>query len=318
MTRIDIVSGFLGAGKTTWIKKWISTENYQKYYPKTLILENEFGEVALDGPILSPSNVTIKELTSGCICCSISGDFKEAILSCIEEMQPDRIIIEPSGVAKLSEVIEACKFLARSQTIVFGQAITIVDATQFQLFLENFGEFYEDQIVKAHHLLLSKTETLSDEELKEIIKAVKTLNPVAHLIHQNWNGLDNDQTFGLMELDFSLFELGDVFQIIKPDHAHHHANEVFNNFGLMGLSPIGLHDLKEGFALLKNSPQGRGIIRGKGLFNLLDGTCIKMDWVGTDLCFATWEGSSDSRFCLIGSQMNLDDLNAYFKNWPLI
>lgn len=312
MTRIDIISGFLGAGKTTWIKRWISTETYLSLYPQTAILENEFGEIAIDGSLLEDSSVQISELSSGCICCSISGDFKTALTQLIEQNHFDRIIIEPSGVAKLSEVIDACKSVARSGLATFGQALAVVDAEQFELFLENFGEFYKDQIQSAHQILLSKVESVSAENLISLQALIRQLNARAQILALPWHELGDNELIAFMDLDFELFEAGDFFQILKPVHDHEHRSNTFETFGLTHLGPMGKHELIASITQLKESELGKTIIRGKGLFLLTDGTGLKLDWVGSELQFAPWQAPKDSRFCLIGRELDKASLNQYF------
>lgn len=316
MTRIDLISGFLGAGKTTWIKKWISSAHYQSLYPHTVILENEFGEVSIDGLLLENTSVEIKEMAFGCICCSISGDFKEALLQLIETQNPQRIIIEPSGVAKLSEVIEACKALGRSGHIEFGQALTIIDASQCTLFLENFADFYENQIKHGHQLILSKTETCSPREIESLLQLLRSLNSQASILSKPWSLIDDNEILALMDLDFELFEAGDFFQILQPAHHHHGDSQAFTSFGRTGLEVISEASLRTCFETLKSSAHGKDIVRGKGLFALSDGRGLKMDWVGSQLTFTDWECPSDSRFCLIGSRLQEAVLNEWFSTWP--
>lgn len=314
MTRIDIISGFLGAGKTTWIKRWISADQYLSLYPKTAILENEFGEISIDGSLLEDNAIQIKELASGCICCSISGDFKSALSQLINESHVDRIIIEPSGVAKLSEVIDACKSLARSGLVTFGQSMTVVDAEQFDLFLENFGEFYKDQIQSAHQILLSKVESLSPADLEEIQATIRQLNPRAQILSMPWHELNDNELVAFMDLDFELFEAGDFFQMLKPAHNHVHSSNAFTTYGLTQLKPMDRERLAASFTELKDSLLGKTVIRGKGLFLLTDGSGLKLDWVGSELHFTPWDAPKDSRFCLIGSEFDQEGLDHFFAS----
>ena len=188
MTKIDIFSGFLGAGKTTLIKKLLS-EVYQG--EKLVLIENEFGEISIDGGFLKESGVQISEMSSGCICCSLVGDFNQALKDVVAQYQPDRVLIEPSGVGKLSDVIVAVKnAVAESEgTMVLGSAVAVVDASKVKVYMKNFGEFYNNQVESAGTLILSRTQKLSDEKLHAAVEMLRKKNPDAAILTTPWDEL---------------------------------------------------------------------------------------------------------------------------------
>ncbi len=189
MTKIDIYSGFLGAGKTTLIKKLV-----KEAYPgqKIVIIENEFGEIGIDGGFLQDAGVEIREMNSGCICCSLTGDFKEALKLVLADIKPDRIVIEPSGVGKLSEVAAAV-MATGSDELELGGLTTVVDAAKCKMYLKNFGEFFDDQLESAHCIVLSRTGKLSETKIAEAVELIRQHNAKAQIITADWDQLDGKQ-----------------------------------------------------------------------------------------------------------------------------
>ena len=216
MTRIDIFSGFLGAGKTTLIKKLIQ-EAYQGQ--KLVLIENEFGDIAIDGGFLKESGIQITEMNSGCICCSLVGDFGKALNQVITDFAPERILIEPSGVGKLSDVIAAVK-KSESDTVKLGSFTTVVDATSCDIYLENFGEFYLNQIVTASCLVLSRTDEMSDEEVADVVAMLRQHNPNATMITTPWDQLTGEQMLQAIEQTQTLAQ--ELAQMQHDAHEHHH------------------------------------------------------------------------------------------------
>ena len=189
MSKIDIISGFLGAGKTTLIKKLIA-EAYQN--EKIVLIENEFGEIGIDGTFLKDSGVTINEMNSGCICCSLVGDFETSLKEVLDTYHPDRVIIEPSGVGKLSDVIKAVSTI-NSDEMELDNFITVVDAKKCRMYTKNFGEFYNNQVEHASLIVLSRSQDLTEFQLKECLDILKGLNDHSPIITTAWdklNGLD--------------------------------------------------------------------------------------------------------------------------------
>ena len=195
MTKIDIYSGFLGAGKTTLIKKLVK-EAYAGQ--KIMIIENEFGEIGIDGGFLQDAGVQVREMNSGCICCSLTGDFKTALKMALEEYSPDRIVIEPSGVGKLSEVAAAV-MATGDERLELGGLTTIVDASKCKLYLKNFGEFFKDQVGSAHTIVLSRTGKLSAAKVEEAVALLKALNDKAQMITADWDELDGKDMLAIID-----------------------------------------------------------------------------------------------------------------------
>ncbi len=219
MTKIDIFSGFLGAGKTTLIKKLIS-EAYKG--EKLVLIENEFGETGIDGGFLKESGIQINEMNSGCICCSLVGDFTEALSKVLDEYQPDRILIEPSGVGKLSDVIKAVSGAGNGKAHL-GSAVTVVDANKCKMYIKNFGEFFIDQVENAKTVILSRTAGISEEKLEKCLELLREHNKDAVIITTDWNELDGKQILEAMENTKTLEkELEEMAHEHKHHHEHHH------------------------------------------------------------------------------------------------
>ena len=215
MTTIDIFSGFLGAGKTTLIRKLIA-EAYAG--EKLVLIENEFGEIAIDGGFLKDAGVEITEMNSGCICCTLVGDFTKALKKVIEDYAPDRILIEPSGVGKLSDVTRAVE---RVEGAVVGTRTTVVDAGKAKMYMRNFGEFFNDQVANADLIVLSRTDTASEEKVVAASELLRGLNPNAKLITTPWDKLSGAQIREAMEHD----ALHEEMEQLKAEHHHHHDHD---------------------------------------------------------------------------------------------
>ncbi len=221
MAKIDIISGFLGAGKTTLIKKLIS-EAFQG--EKLVIIENEFGEIGIDGGFLKESGIQITEMNSGCICCSLVGDFSEALKEVLAKYSPDRVIIEPSGVGKLSDVIKAVKNTGSSVEI--NSTAVVVDASKCKMYMKNYGEFYNNQIEYAGTIILSRTQKISDEKLDTCLKMIHEKNSEASIITTPWDDIDGKKILEAMEkvnsLEKELLEEHHHHEDGEECHHHHH------------------------------------------------------------------------------------------------
>ncbi len=218
MTTIDIYSGFLGAGKTTLIKKMIK-EAYTG--EKIVLIENEFGEIGIDGGFMQEAGIQINEMNSGCICCSLVGDFSKALQQVITEYQPDRILIEPSGVGKLSDVIAAVQRSVGGD-VQLGCFVTVADATKCKVYLKNFGEFYSNQIETASAIILSRTSTISEDKLDTAVSLLREHNKEAAIITTPWEELTGAQILEAMRHQNSLTE--ELAEMIEHEH-HHHDDE---------------------------------------------------------------------------------------------
>ncbi|MFT8350673.1 GTP-binding protein [Clostridium saccharoperbutylacetonicum] len=219
MTKIDIISGFLGAGKTTLIKKLIE-EAFKG--EKLMLIENEFGEIGIDGGFLNNSGVEITEMNSGCICCSLVGDFGVALKEALDKYSPERIIIEPSGVGKLSDVIKAVENIKYEAPIKLNSFTAVVDAIKCKMYMDNFGEFFNNQIENANTIVLSRTQKLTQEKLELCVAQIREHNKEAAVITTNWDEIDGKLILAAMERENS-FEK----ELLKEaeEHHHHHDDE---------------------------------------------------------------------------------------------
>ena len=221
MTKIDIFSGFLGAGKTTLIKKLIA-EGYKN--EKLVLIENEFGEISVDGGFLKEAGIEITEMNSGCICCSLVGDFNEALKQVIAEFHPDRILIEPSGVGKLSDVIKAVQGVAvEDDSIMLNGFTTVVDASKAKMYMKNFGEFFANQIENAACIILSRTAGIKDDKLKTALQIIREANPEAVVITTPWEQLSGETLLRAIEIKSTLKDTlaGMLHEAHHHDHDEH-------------------------------------------------------------------------------------------------
>ena len=223
MTNIDIFSGFLGAGKTTLIKKLIK-ESFAGQ--KVVLIENEFGEIGIDGGFLKESGIQINELNAGCICCSLVGDFRTALQQVVEQYHPDRIVIEPSGVGKLSDVTRAVEGVAEHLDVQLNSFVTVADVNKVKMYMKNFGEFYDDQISHASCILLSRTQTASEEKIAAAVAMLREKNPTATIVTTAWDELTGEQILKAMSTkdDFKA-ELIAMAAKANEEHAHEDEEE---------------------------------------------------------------------------------------------
>ena len=224
MTKVDIISGFLGAGKTTLIAKLLKEGLAGE---QVVLIENEFGEIGIDGGFLKESGVEIREMNSGCICCSLVGDFGTSLKEVVEKYHPDRIIIEPSGVGKLSDVIKAVKDLHIENEIRLNSASTVADASKVKVYMKNFGEFFNNQIEHAGTIILSRTQNVSEAKLKTDIELIRSLNKDAHIITTPWDDIDGKQILDAMEnvTNLELEMLAEAAAKVAEEHEHHHHHD---------------------------------------------------------------------------------------------
>ena len=220
MTEITIISGFLGAGKTTLIKKLLE-EAFQG--EKIVLIENEFGEIGIDGGFLKDAGIQVNEMNSGCICCSLVGDFGTALKEVLDTYAPDRILIEPSGVGKLSDVVKAVENVAGSMDVRIDSAIVVVDGKKCKMYMKNFGEFFNNQVEHAGTIVLSRTQSMTEEKLQETAALLREHNPKATMITTPWDDLDGKQILDAMhhaELDMT-----DTHEHHAHDHEEHEHDE---------------------------------------------------------------------------------------------
>ncbi len=340
MTKIDIFSGFLGAGKTTLIKKLL-TEAYKG--EQVVLIENEFGEIGIDGGFLKEAGIEIREMNSGCICCSLVGDFGEALKEVIEKYHPDRIIIEPSGVGKLSDVIKAVQKVEDAVDIKLNSFTTIVDVTKCKMYMKNFGEFFSNQIEYAGTIILSRTDTekATEEKIVQAVEIIRSLNKKAAVITTPVEKLAGEKILDIMENNRSL-EKELMEEETCPvcgghhhdhdhhhhhdheecgcghdhhhdhEHHHHHADEVFTSWGRETVKTYTQDEIKNILDTLSNDESYGMILRAKGMVEGKDGQWIYFDMVPGEADIR--EGSADytGRICVIGSKIQEDKLAELF------
>ena len=215
MAKVDIFSGFLGAGKTTLIKKLVE-EAYKG--EQVVLIENEFGEIGIDGGFLKDSGIQINEMNAGCICCSLVGDFSDSLQQVLEQFHPDRILIEPSGVGKLSDIVEAVEGLNNPELQLNGFT-TVVDAKKAKVYMKNFGEFYNNQVEHASAIILSHTKDMAEEKLKAVVELLRSHNDHATIITTDWDQLEGSQILAAMENRDTLQQ---AIELLEKEHEEHH------------------------------------------------------------------------------------------------
>ena len=341
MTKIDIVSGFLGAGKTTFIKRVLETVKNEK----TVLIENEFGEVGIDGGFLEDSGIEIKEMNSGCICCSLVGDFTSNLQEILEKYEPERVIIEPSGVGKLSDVMKAVELVESKLSIEPGKSVTVVDASKCKMYAKNFGEFFNNQIQYADIIVLSRTDITDDKKQANAIEIVRQINPGAKIITTPLKELDNDQIFEILEKDTDLakqmieeaknnhHEHGhhhdhdktcgcgheghehhhDHEEACGCGHHHHHADEVFESWGKEQIAKLGRQKLEDILEKLSESSEYGVVLRAKGMLELDDNTWAYFDLVPGEVELREGRPCYTSKACVIGANLDKAKLEELFK-----
>ena len=351
MTTIDIFSGFLGAGKTTLIRKLIA-EAYQG--EKLVLIENEFGEIAIDGGFLQDAGVEITEMNSGCICCTLVGDFTKALRKVMEDYAPDRILIEPSGVGKLSDVAKAVE---RVEGAHIGAKVTVVDAGKAKMYMRNFGEFFNDQVASADLIVLSRTDTASEAKVLAAAELLKGLNEHAGLITTPWAQIDGrlireamDENGLKAEMERLAHETeehhhhhddedeehehhhhhhADGEECDDPacechhhhhddedgeheHHHHHHADEVFASWGMETPRKYTEAELREILSQLGDAVQYGIVLRAKGILDASDGEWLYFDYVPGEMEIRRGAAGVTGRFCVIGSHIREDALKELF------
>lgn len=316
--KVDIFSGFLGAGKTILIKKLISEKLSDE---NIVIIENEFGEVGIDGALLRKSNIEVKEITAGCICCTIAGDFKEAILEVISKYNPKRIIIEPSGVGKLSEILNVCKDKELKDRIELNMIITVVDVSKYNMYISNFAEFYSNQIINARTIMLTRTEKASADIIEKVIVAIKNLNSKANIITTPWNKLSAERIIiaaeqkskNSLEGEVNLLKKygGDFTLRTQPMSTNHHANEVFDTWGMETPKKFCKMNLKNILDKLQDSKLYGKILRAKGIIQTEE-EWIQFDYVPEEIQIKNTKPDYSGRLCIIGSNLNRNNIKKLF------
>ena len=344
MAKIDIFSGFLGAGKTTLIKKLIS-EAYKG--EKLVLIENEFGEISVDGGFLSDAGVEITEMSSGCICCSLVGDFAKALEQVKEQFHPDRILIEPSGVGKLSDVIRAVQDVGDAE-LVPGSFTTVVDATRAKMYMKNFGEFWCNQVENAGTIVLSRTKGMGEGKLAACVEMLREHNKSAVIVTTPWDELDGAQLREAMEREDTLsaelerlaHEAGEEHGECccghhhehehehdhehdhehechhDHDHEHHHhhghdADEVFSSWGAETARVFTEEEISSALEALDSLSCGQ-VVRAKG-YVPAEGGWIYFDYVPGERNVRRGGAAVTGRVCVIGAHLDADGLKELFR-----
>lgn len=309
-TKVDIISGFLGAGKTLLIKKLIK-ESFKR--ENIVIIENEFGEVGIDGAVLAKSNINIKEINSGCICCSVSGNFVQAIQEMCQKYNPQRIIIEPSGVGKLSEILTVIKGEELKNIIKPNMIITVVDATKFDMYVKNFSEFYKNQIVNGKTIILSRSQNLPKEELAQVMEKVNKLNNNSTIISTPWDEIKGekiihaaeeekqDRELKKVDLNKGRFKLGNSL-----------ASDVFQSIGMETPKIYSKDKLVSILKELKDEGKYGKVLRAKGILQENKTEWIQFDYVPDEMEIQKIEADYAGRLCIIGSNLNKQNLRKLF------
>ena len=307
MTRIDIISGFLGAGKTTLIKKLLGDALKGQ---QVVLIENEFGEIGIDGGFLKDAGIEIREMNSGCICCSLVGDFGAALKDVITKYHPDRIIIEPSGVGKLSDVIKAVDGVEKEAGVALNSATTVVDVMKCKMHLRNFGEFFENQVKSAGTIILSRTDKADTEKVEAAVKMLRELNPEAHIITTPVEVLGGKKVLDTME-----GAIINLAQVEEEEHHHHHhdhdADEVFTSWGVETAKKFSKADIEHALTELDTGNYGM-ILRSKGI---VDGGAD--GWLEFDYVPGEWEvrargADVGGKLVVIGSKLDEKAIAALF------
>ena len=341
MTKIDIFSGFLGAGKTTLIKKLIE-EAYKG--EKVVLIENEFGEIGIDGGFLKEAGVEINEMNSGCICCSLVGDFSEALKKVVADFNPERIIIEPSGVGKLSDVILAVEN-AELQDCTLNGFTTVVDANKCKMYIKNFGEFFINQVEHAATIILSHTGNASDDKIEKCVEMLREHNDKAVIVTTDWDKLTGKQLLEAIErkntLEAALKHLHEEDECPichghhhhhdhdeecechehhhehgeectcgchhdheHGHHHHHHADEVFTSMGRETTKKFTKAFIENALSALGDEEKFGIVLRAKGIVEAADGSWIHFDYVPGEPDVRSGSADVTGRLCVIGSKLN--------------
>lgn len=310
--KVDIFSGFLGAGKTMLIKKLLNEKVYDK---NTVIIENEFGEVGIDGDILKENNIEVKEINAGCICCQVSGDFGEAIFEVLNKYNPNNIIIEPSGVAKLSEILIILEGIKFQHKLEIRNIFTLIDIQNYNMYLTNFKEFYENQIKKANKIVLSRSQLVDDKKIKTTIDSLRKFNYKAEIIYKPWENLKGSDFFKINNIEDKK-----EMSMIKPNinkalkkQVNHTAKEVFESYPIHISRNVNIQEIQRKFEFIEISDKFGKIIRSKGIIEGTDGIYYQFDYVPNEFKSRKIKWSNKKVISIIGSELNKQELEELFK-----
>ena len=346
MTEVDIVSGFLGAGKTTFMKKLVAEAFSDE---KVVIVENEFGEIGIDSGFLKDTGIQVSEINGGCVCCTLVGDFTTNLHEVIKTLHPDRILVEPSGVAKLSDIEVAVLDVGKTEEIHIGALVTIVNALKAKKQMKAFGEFFKDQIEHATAVVLSRTQKMDEAKLEDTVKEIKALNPKAVVITTPWDDLNGKQIMDAITGKDNL----EVFELAEKHHAeeeaehhhhhhdhdhdehehehhdhdhdehdhdhdehhhhhHHHADDIFTTWGRETPHKFTKETIENALKTLANSEDYGYIVRSKGIDPTEDGTWHSSDLVDGEYEIRTGEPDVTGKLVVIGTDVKEDKVAELF------
>lgn len=351
MTKIDIISGFLGAGKTTLIKKLLEAKPEQE---KLILIENEFGEIGIDGGFLKDAGIAVKEMNSGCICCSLVGDFSVAMQQVMDTYHPDRIIIEPSGVGKLSDVMKALQDNNRDD-MVLNAIVSVVDGNKCKMYMKNFGEFYNDQVAFAKTIIVSRTQMLKPEKLAEVVHLLQAQNEQANLITTPWEELSAQQIISAIEQPNNFIEsLSETCPNCNHHHEehhhhdhnscscgnehhhehegcacehehhhdhegcscghehHHHADDIFTSWGMETVLTFDKVELEKKLKELANTDSFGTILRAKGILASPSNEWLYFDVVPGEVEIRIGIPDTIGKLCVIGADLQIAKIQQLF------
>ena len=343
MVKINVISGFLGAGKTTLIKKLLTGSLRNE---KVVLLENEYGEIGIDGGFMKDAGITVTELNAGCICCTLAGDFQAAVDQLIDTYHPDRILVEPTGVGKLSEILSAVeKAKTRHPDIEIGGSATVVDAGKCRMYMKNFGEFFLDQVKSASTVIFSRTQLLDADRVEKSRLLIAEAHPDARIITTPWDDMEPDFMLDVIEngkpLYFAPLEDDDDDDEDEDEHEHHHhhdheehehhhhdhehhhhhhhhgegehdADEVFGNIGLETAQRYEKDEIRAILAKLSDEEEYGRILRAKGILQNAAGEWFQFDYVPGEIVLRDGSADYTGRLCVIGADLNEKALTELF------
>ena len=348
MVKINVISGFLGAGKTTLIKKLFTGSLRNE---KVVLLENEYGEIGIDGGFMKDAGITVTELNAGCICCTLAGDFQAAVDQLIDTYHPDRILVEPTGVGKLSEILSAVeKAKTRHSEIEVGGSATVVDAGKCRMYMKNFGEFFLDQVKSASTVIFSRTQLLSPDRVEKSRQLIAEAHPDARIITTPWDDMEPDFILEVIENGKPIWfaPLEDDDDDEEDEHEHHHhdhdhdddehehhhhdhdhghehhhhhhhhgegehdADEVFGNIGLETAQRYEKDEIRDILSKLSDEEEYGRILRAKGILQNAAGEWFQFDYVSGEIDLRDGSADYTGRLCVIGADLNEKALTELF------
>ena len=348
MVKINVISGFLGAGKTTLIKKLLTGSLRNE---KVVLLENEYGEIGIDGGFMKDAGITVTELNAGCICCTLAGDFQAAVDQLIDTYHPDRILVEPTGVGKLSEILSAVeKAKTRHPEIEVGGSATVVDAGKCRMYMKNFGEFFLDQVKSASTVIFSRTQLLSPDRVEKSRQLIAEAHPDARIITTPWDDMEPDFILEVIENGKPIWfaPLEDDDDDEEDEHEHHHhdhdhdddehehhhhdhdhghehhhhhhhhgegehdADEVFGNIGLETAQRYEKDEIRDILSKLSDEEEYGRILRAKGILQNAAGEWFQFDYVPGEIDLRDGSADYTGRLCVIGADLNEKTLTELF------